>query len=393
MVEVLIAGAGPAGTAAAIVLARRGMRVLLVDRATFPRDKLCGDTVNPGAMVLLGRLGLAGPVAGSGLPLDGVRVTSPRGVEVRGQYPVTAAGRAIRRRDLDALLVAAADAAGAHVETGVRVVGPLLDTSGASPVVRGALLERAGRRLRVPAAMVVAADGRRSALAGALGLTVAPARPRRWAVGGYFSNVEGLGREGEMHVRASHYVGIAPLPGGLANVCLVTGDRRGLAAPGARLREALAVDPLLAGRFTHARLEGAATSLGPLAVESRAAGVTGLLLAGDAAGFLDPMTGDGVRLAVHGGLLAAEATLRLFDQPATDPLRWLADARRRAFGGKLRFDRALRALVPSAAGVRAGELVATLVPSLLRHAVWVAGDVSLADPLDDDLARCLAPTT
>jgi menaquinone-9 beta-reductase len=393
MVEVLIVGAGPAGAAAAIVLARRGMRVLLVDRATFPRDKLCGDTVNPGAMALLGRLGLAGPVAGSGLPLDGVRVTSPRGVEVRGPYPVPLAGRAIRRRDLDALLVAAADAAGAHVETGVRVVGPLLDTSGASPVVRGALLERAGRRVRVPAAVVVAADGRRSALASAVGLTLVPAGPRRWAVGAYFSNVQGLGREGEMHVRASHYVGIAPVPGGLANVCLVTSDPRGLAAPGARLREALAMDPLLAERFARARLEGAARSLGPLAVESRAVGVPGLLLAGDAAGFVDPMTGDGVRLALHGGLLAAEATLRLFDQPATDPLPWLADARRRAFGEKLRFDRALRALVPSAAGVRVGELLATFAPSLLRHIVRVAGDASLADPFDDDLARCLAPTT
>ena len=58
-VDVLIAGAGPAGTIAATILARAGTRVMVVDRARFPRDKLCGDTLNPGALAVLQRLGLA----------------------------------------------------------------------------------------------------------------------------------------------------------------------------------------------------------------------------------------------------------------------------------------------------------------------------------------------
>ena len=74
MHDVVIAGAGPAGAIAATVLARAGVRVLVLDRARFPRDKLCGDTLNPGALAILARLGLS-TVAAGGLPLDGMIVT------------------------------------------------------------------------------------------------------------------------------------------------------------------------------------------------------------------------------------------------------------------------------------------------------------------------------
>ncbi len=66
MLDVIIAGAGPAGTIAALIAARAGARVLVVDRATFPRDKLCGDTLNPGALALLASLDLAGGPLASG---------------------------------------------------------------------------------------------------------------------------------------------------------------------------------------------------------------------------------------------------------------------------------------------------------------------------------------
>ena len=69
--------------------------------------------------------------------------------------------------------------------------------------------------------MVIAADGRRSTLAFARGLAHQPARPRRWAIGGYFSGVAGCSTVGEMHVRQGHYIGVAPVPGGLTNVCVV----------------------------------------------------------------------------------------------------------------------------------------------------------------------------
>ena len=78
--DVVIVGAGPAGACAGIVLARAGVRVRLLDRATFPRDKLCGDTVNPGTLALLRRLGVSACIDERGLPVDGMRLTGENGV-------------------------------------------------------------------------------------------------------------------------------------------------------------------------------------------------------------------------------------------------------------------------------------------------------------------------
>ncbi len=184
MVEVLIAGAGPAGSVAALILARAGVRVLLVDRARFPRDKLCGDTVNPGSLAILQRLGLDEGLERRSLRLDGMIVTGESGARVRGAYGQGRAGRAIRRRDLDAGLVAAAIEAGARFEQGVQVSEAIVFEGPRGPEVRGALLiGRDGRRLRMPALVTIAADGRRSALAFGLGLARHPRWPRRWAAG------------------------------------------------------------------------------------------------------------------------------------------------------------------------------------------------------------------
>ena len=82
MIDVLIVGAGPAGAVAATVLARAGARVRIVDRARFPRDKLCGDTVNPGTIALLRGLGMGDRVEARGLPIEGMLITGADGVTV-----------------------------------------------------------------------------------------------------------------------------------------------------------------------------------------------------------------------------------------------------------------------------------------------------------------------
>jgi 2-polyprenyl-6-methoxyphenol hydroxylase-like FAD-dependent oxidoreductase len=98
--DVIVVGAGPAGTIAAIVLARAGVRVTVLDRARFPREKLCGDTINPGTLAILRRLSLE-PLASSGLPVDGMIVTAESGVRVEGRYAPGVQGRALRRSELD----------------------------------------------------------------------------------------------------------------------------------------------------------------------------------------------------------------------------------------------------------------------------------------------------
>ncbi len=382
MIDVLIVGAGPAGTVAATVLARQGARVRIVDRARFPRDKLCGDTVNPGTLALLRRLDLAERLEGRGLPVAGMIVTGAEGVTVEARYPDGLQGRAMIRRELDWSLLQQATAAGAGFESCTSVRRAIVDGTAVSGVVVSG-----GRTMR--ARVVIAADGRHSTLAFGLGLARHPEHPRRWAVGAYFEGVcfengARLSPFGEMHVRRGGYIGVAPVPGGLTNVCLVRPwealDRRE-ASGGATFRDLealvrreLARDPLLRDRFSGGRLVTPPVVLGPLAVDVKPHAISGLLLAGDAAGFIDPMTGDGLRFAVRGGELAAAAALEALANGWTGVHARLARERRREFAAKWRFNRTLRTLVSFPAAVRIGEAVALVAPSVLRAVVGRAGD-------------------
>jgi flavin-dependent dehydrogenase len=377
MFDVIVCGAGPAGSVAAISLARRGARVLLLDRARFPRDKLCGDTLNPGTLRYLGRLGLADDLAACSSPVDGMIISGERGTRIQARYRRGRHGVSILRRDLDHRLLQAAARSGARIEEGVLVRGPLVDTADGTPRVRGVVLAgRGGADVRVPAPLVIAADGRRSRLALALHLIRHPARPRRWAIGAYFDDVAGMTTFGEMHVRRDRYIGVAPVPPGLANICYVSEHTEGFRDPAAALWAAIRADADLAERCARARMVAPPTSLGPLAVEAAACGVPGLLLAGDAAGFIDPMTGDGLRFAIQGGDLAARAALAALADGRAAHHR-LETSRAHAFRRKHRFNRALRSLVAAPSAVAAASAVARIAPWAIRHAVDVAGDVGL----------------
>jgi flavin-dependent dehydrogenase len=388
MLDVLIVGAGPAGAIAALVLARAGARVRIVDRATFPRDKLCGDTVNPGTLARLTELGVGPEIEARGLRVDGMVVTGEGGLTIEGRYPEGQYGRAIVRRDLDWLLLQQAIAAGCEFEPGVAVRRAMVREHGVMRSVGGAVVGANGLELEVAARVTIAADGRHSTLAFGLGLARHPARPRRWAIGAYYDGVRRGSDDrltpssfGEMHIRRGRYVGIAPVPGGLTNVCLVRPSGAGDAAlgdPAALLSGELARDPLLRERFAGARLATPPAVLGPLAVDVRAAAIDGLLLAGDAAGFIDPMTGDGLRFAIRGGELAAAAALRALEHGWSGVHRSLGADRHRAFGGKWRFNRALRALVASPRAVDAAAFGARVAPSVLRAVIARAGDCDCA---------------
>jgi flavin-dependent dehydrogenase len=237
----------------------------------------------------------------------------------------------------------------------------------------------------MPARVTIAADGRHSTIAFGLGLARHPPRPRRWAVGAYFENFLPCGVSrltvGEMHVRRGHYIGVAPVPGSLTNVCLVKPSFAGDAAlsdPEAALRTTLDRDPVLRDRAAGARLIGPPIVLGPLAVDVRDAAIDGLLLAGDAAGFIDPMTGDGLRFAICGGELAAGAALRSLACGWRGVHDGLAAERRRAFGGKWRFNRTLRALVSSPRAIGVASIGARIAPSVLHAVIARAGDCSSA---------------
>jgi flavin-dependent dehydrogenase len=352
------------------VLARAGARVRLVDAASFPRAKLCGDTINPGALAILDRLGVGAAVRPQSRAVSGMLVTGPGGVAVAADYSRGLHGAAIERRELDRLLVEAAVAAGADFVPGVRVLAPLVDRDGR---VTGARTRSAAGESEMRARLVVAAEGRHSRLGAALGLTRFAASPKRWASGTYFTGVDDLTSRGEMHIRPDGYVGIAPLGDGVANVCVVRPRERCRAA----MTDLIERDPDLRVRFRHARRVAPVTSLGPLACEAVAAGCRGLLLAGDSAGFIDPMTGDGLRFALRGGELAADAARAELAAGRPAHVR-LGQALGREFASKRRLNRVLRSLVASPRGVSLAAAAASQWEAPFRVLIDVAGDVHLA---------------
>ena len=396
MDDVAIAGAGPAGAFAAIILAKAGLRVRMFDRARFPRPKLCGDTLNPGALRVLDRHVDASSLVTLSDSIEGMWLTGPGGVGVRASYGGGLAGRAITREVLDHWLVARASDAGVSIEENALVTGAAM----AGGRVAGLCLGRGTAAVTHPARLVIAADGRRSTLAIGRGLSRQPRRPRRWAVGSYFTGVDGVTTLGEMHVRHGYYIGVAPLPGGLTNACLVVphaGGESPLAAPAEMLHRYLHDDPQLSARFARARAITTPSVLGPMAVDARAAGEPGLLLAGDAAGFIDPITGDGLHFALAGAELAAAVALDVLAgrTPIARAHLDLAAKRQAAFGAKWRFNRALRLLVASPRGVSGAAVAAKLVPAIFQGIIRFAGDcdriASPGPPRATSAARRPAP--
>jgi geranylgeranyl reductase family protein len=376
--EVVVVGGGPAGSATAGLLARRGRDVLLLEAQRFPRDKICGEGVSPEAWRLLDALGATGRVRALGPhPLRGMRLVSPDGTEFRGLYRGRArSGFALRRLDLDRVLLESARASGVEVREEARVVSLL----GRHGQVEGVLVETAGDRKPIRARVVVGADGRTSVVARHLGALRPHPTLRRFAVRGYWEGMQGLSEIGEMHVGGGGYCGVAPLSASRANVTFVLDQAEMRAAGGdleAFYRETLARRfPRLEERLGRALLLEPPRAIGPLALECRQVAHPGAVLVGDAAGFYDPFTGEGVTLALRTAELAAGAVDAALGRGSGTLPRLVAYERERSLAtrDKFRFNRLLQRLVawPAAANAIARRLARR--PDLADRLVGVAGD-------------------
>jgi menaquinone-9 beta-reductase len=342
-VDVLVAGAGPAGSATATFLARSGQFVLAVDRAGFPRDKACSEYMSPETVRILARLGVVEALEAAGaVPLEGMKVTASRGATAHGKFalaghqPFRPTGLSVSRRILDYELVTAARAAGALV-LDRTCVEELVYAGGA---VAGAVVrDRAGRRHSIRARLTVGADGLRSVVARRIGRR-AHSKPRRLAFVSHVAGVQGMGSSAELHFSEAGYLGLNSIGHGRTNVALVVPAERAAAA-GGRVEqffsENLGLFPGIRDRVEAGKVVRPVLSTGPFAVRSGRVVVPGGLLVGDAADFFDPVTGDGIYSALRGAELAAETVVPALSRPGpltTDRLDQYRRLRRRAFAGK-----------------------------------------------------------
>lgn len=314
--DVLVVGGGPAGAGIATLVARAGARVAVLEREAFPRDKVCGEFLSPEGVAVLGRLGVLGQILAHGpARMDACMLSDRRGRSLEAPLPdLPGAGRealGISRAVMDATILEAAARCGAEVRERVEVVAPLLENGRVVGVRARAVGASAdGEQLR--ARLVVAADGRRSTLQRALAPGAGdPLRsgPRSWF--GLKVHLDGdaarVGRRIELHLYDGGYAGLGTIEGGRLNLCFlarVDAMRACGGSPERLLRERLFANALLRSRLDGARPSGAWKTVGPLRFGVRRPAIAGALLVGDAAGTIDPFSGEGMSNALVGAELA-----------------------------------------------------------------------------------------
>ena len=378
--DVLVVGAGPAGAAVSILLARQGYRVVLLERETFPRDKACAEYLSPACSPLLKHLGVLEAVLhASPQRLQGMRITNHRGRSCWGRFLQEGQflyGLALPRLVLDHLLVQQADQVGVEVCMGFWA---------RQPIVRGKRIigirgQQGKRHVTRKAKLIIAADGLHSTLGRRLGVV----RQVRWlrhvALVTHYTGVEALTPWGEMFLLPGGYIGLAPIGPDLVNVSLVTKatHRRAVAGqPTLWLEQAIQSHTELRQRFTQARRAKPLLVTGPMAQRTECPAHDGILFVGDAAGFFDPFTGQGIYLALHGAVLAATAAQQALEtgDVSAQRLQGYYRAHRLAFDDKYRFSQCIQL------GLRVPWLANHVIerfaqrPRLGDTVVSVAGDV------------------
>jgi menaquinone-9 beta-reductase len=310
--DVLIVGAGPAGSAAAYYMAKAGMKVVVLEKERFPRDKVCGDFVSPGSIKELQKIGIAdlaefkaaNKVTQATIYLDGKEL-------VAGVFPVVSDlprySRVVPRKILDSLLVAVAKEAGAKVVEGFRVIDYKIEKD--SVVVTATQ----GKRSRVfHARLLVGADGNNSLIARTLNGAGWSKVETALVARAYFEGVRGSPLEANVYYGNYSFPGYSwlfPTAKGEANVGvgLVGGASPEAENPKDLLLNLVQNDAGMQKCLEHARLKGD-VEVCALNLHDKQAKIVGdrVLLVGEAAGLVNPYNGEGIQFGLKSGCWAAE---------------------------------------------------------------------------------------
>jgi geranylgeranyl reductase family protein len=321
--DVIVVGAGPAGSSVAYHLASAGLNVLVLEKTSFPREKVCGDGLTPRAVKALTTMGVPIAETDGWLRNRGLRIIGGGG-RIELDWPDLSSypgyGLVRTRTDFDQILARHAEKAGARLLAGVNVTGPLLDDR--TGRITG-VATKDGRQFR--ARLVVAADGNSSRLSIAMGLHKRDDRPLGVAVRTYYTSP----RHDDDYLEAwlDLWDGQMLLPGygwifgmgdGTSNVGLgLLNTSKGFGEIDYRdlLRRWLAAMPAEWGFTEENRTQPVRGAALPMGFNRTPHYTRGLLLAGDAGGMVNPFNGEGIAYALESGEIAARVITQALARP------------------------------------------------------------------------------
>ena len=328
--DVIVVGAGPGGSAAAYHMARHGLRVLLLEKAEFPREKVCGDGLTPRATRQLIRMGIDTSEKAGWLQNKGLRVIGG-GVRLELDWPDLASfpnyGLVRTRYDFDDLLARRAAEAGARLRTGVRVTAPVTD---ADDRVIGVRAQDGTEPVEYRAPLVVAADGVSGKLPLALGIAKRDDRPIGVAVRRYYRSpvrADDDYLESWLELRSAQdrdrllpgYGWIFGLGDGRVNVglgILNSSSAFGRTNYRAMLDDWLGTTPAEWGMRDEANADGPVLGAAlPMGFNRVPHYTRGVMLVGDSGGMVNPMNGEGIAYAMESGEIAAEVAVQALARP------------------------------------------------------------------------------
>jgi flavin-dependent dehydrogenase len=334
MIDLLVAGGGPAGLATAILGARAGLEVVVIERRHGPVDKACGEGLMPHAVALLQGLGVEAP----GKPFHGITYLDGRN-RVTGRFR-NGDGRGVRRTALHAALLQAATTAGVRIEH--ADVGPV--SQNATSVHCNGFHAR----------YLAAADGLHSPIRAALGLAQSSGGPRRWGIRRHHL-MSPWSDCVEVYWSDDAEAYVTPVADDCVGIAILTSNKGGFDAH-------LGSFPALQERV-HGQAHGPDRAAGPLRqrVRSRTAGR--VLLVGDAAGYVDALTGEGLGIAFGAAELLVDCVAA--DRPQDYDRRWR------------RMSRRYRLLTAAVLGASASPLRSRIVPAAAQFPAVFGGVVNL----------------
>jgi 2-polyprenyl-6-methoxyphenol hydroxylase-like FAD-dependent oxidoreductase len=348
--DVLIVGGGPAGLAAGITCARAGLSTLVCERGRYPIDKACGEGVMPTGRAALERLGVLERLDRSAAaPFTGIRYVSAKGAAAQADF-AEGPGLAIRRTALsEALRAVARGVPDLEVRESCVVEAFERTTTGIVAIVGG---ERAHARL------LVGADGLRSRVARRAGLAAPSRAGTRWGIRRHF-RVDAAPSRVEVHWGPGVEAYVTPVGAHEVGVALLWDRRRWPRLPGGERAVEALLAPFPRVRAGLGAPVGEPMAVGPLAFPTRGVVADGVVLLGDAAGYVDAITGEGISLATA-QVAALERTVVPVLRAASGPLR---------AGDLLPYERAVRAIQRPYAVVARFALFLSRHPTLAELAI------------------------